>query len=354
MQDYANGLREWIAATPSLRLAIILAVALFAILLILRLILKNLEKRVTAGDPHGYLSDLLETFSTTSTWFLLAVSLYVPLSYVALPDSLKATLHLLAVVMIVVQGAIWTTRFVTQFASTYTHKRAAQNSAVNSALFLIRWGVRSVVWSVALLLILENLGVNVTALIAGLGIGGIALGLASQGVVRDLLGSLSIVLDRPFVIGDFIVLDSVSGTVENIGMKATRLRSQVGEEIIVPNSDLLNGRIHNYRRMDQRSVTFGISLDYLHSAKEIMTAKELIRQVIARQKLAQFESCHFKEITENSLIIGPAYNVLSRKMSDFLDTQDAVNFGIRTDFEANGVRFGRPTQRIVLVRDNEA
>ena len=339
MQEQFQGFVAWIERTPNWWIALCASAVLLTVLIALWIGVRFLNRKLAAKNPDRFISDAFEALSRTSFMFLLVLSLYVPFTHLDMPDSVRSNADFVFTFAIVIQGAAWVITTLVQLSTTYVRKRAAKNAALHSALFLIKWALRTLVWSVATLVLLENLGVDVTALIAGLGIGGIALGLAAQGVFRDLLGSLSIVLDRPFVIGDFIMLGDLSGTVEDIGMKTTRLRSQIGEEIIVPNADLLGGQIHNYRRMKERAVTFRLPLDYANSSAAISEAKEIVSQAIAGQEKAELTYCVFRDFQERFLSLETTYKIRSRRMTDFLTVQDSINMAIKAGFEARGIAF---------------
>lgn len=324
-----NALLSWLEQTPNWWIALIASFVIFAVLCAVWVGARIVHRRLTAKNPDRLVSDVFEALSNTSPLFLIIVALYASFIHLDLTPSVRGGVDLVFTIAMVLQGASWIITTLVQVSTTFVRKKAAKNAALPSALFLIKWALRTVVWSVAALVLLDNIGVDITALIAGVGVGGIALGLAAQGIFRDLLGSLAIVLDRPFVIGDFITVGDVSGTVEEIGMKTTRLRSQIGEEIIVPNADLLGGQIHNFRRMKERAVTFRLPLDYANSADQIAAAKTAIETAVGRQENAEFIYCVFREYDDTSLILETAYKVRSRKLTEFLKTQDAINMDIK-------------------------
>lgn len=342
IQDFLSTLER----TPNWWIALVASGVLFLILLALWVGARRVNKTLAEKNADRFVSDVFEALSKTSILFLLVVSLYIAFVQIDLPANIRTSADLVFTLAMVLQGASWVITTLIQIATTYVKKRAAKNPALPSALFLIKWALRTVIWSIAMLVLLDNVGVDVTALIAGLGIGGIALGLAAQGVFRDLLGSLSIVLDRPFVIGDVIMIGDVTGTVEDIGMKTTRLRSQTGEEIIVPNADLLSGQIHNFRRMKQRTVTFRLPLDYANSAEKIAEAKKIVEQAVSRHETAEFVYSAFREYKDSYLVLETAYKVRSRIFTEFLKVQDAINLEIKAEFAAHGIDFIPSVQRV--------
>ncbi|MDH7478761.1 MAG: mechanosensitive ion channel family protein, partial [Syntrophomonadaceae bacterium] len=198
------------------------------------------------------------------------------------------------------------------------------------------------------LLILDNLGVKISALIAGLGIGGIAVALALQTILGDLFGSLTIVLDKPFVIGDFITIDDLSGTVEHIGLKSTRIRSLSGEMLIISNHDLLNSRIRNYQQMQERRVVLQIGVVYQTPHQKLAAIPDLIRQVIEAQEGVRFGRAHFKSYGTSALEFEVVYYILSPDYDYFMDRQQKINLEILRRFEENQIAFAYPTQTLYV------
>jgi small-conductance mechanosensitive channel len=197
-----------------------------------------------------------------------------------------------------------------------------------------------------LLLTLDNLGVDITALVAGLGIGGIAVALALQNVLGDLLASLSIALDQPFVIGDFLIVGEHLGTVEYIGIKSTRLRSLTGEQIVMSNADLLSSRLRNYGRMYERRVVFTLGVTYETPRDKLREIAPLLRGIVEAQEGVRFDRAHFAKYGPYSLDFEVVYHVLSADFGRYMDAQQAINFRIHEAFEALGVQFAYPTQTL--------
>lgn len=208
--------------------------------------------------------------------------------------------------------------------------------------------VKVVLFLVFLLLGLENFGINVTALIAGLGVGGIAIGLASQKILGDLFASISIVLDKPFRVGDFIRFNDVSGTVMHIGMKSTRIRSLSGEEIVLSNSDLLNGRINNFRKMQERRVSFNIGVLYQTSQDQLKRIPEIIQKVIEATPNTRFDRAHFFQFGGSSLDFQIVYFVLSNDFLTYMNAQQIINLNLFKKFEEEKIGFAYPTQSIFV------
>jgi small-conductance mechanosensitive channel len=243
-----NALQDWSSA--------LLAAAAFMLLLFMlrKLVLHHLQR--VARDTATVLDDfLIEVLSATRVLLATAIGLYLGSHFMTLPEAMETLVNRAFGAVILIQTGFWATRGLI-FWLRHHFSQGEQDDAGARAmtLSLLSFLGRVVVWVLVLLMIMDNLGINVTALVASLGIGGIAIALAVQNILGDLFASLSIAIDKPFVIGDFIILGEEMGTVEHVGLKTTRIRSLGGEQIVLSNNDLLQSRIRNYKRMQQRRI----------------------------------------------------------------------------------------------------
>jgi len=206
--------------------------------------------------------------------------------------------------------------------------------------------ITALVWGMGLVLLLDNLGFKVTAIMAGLGIGGVAVALAGQAVLADLFSYAAILLDKPFEIDDFIVVGDQKGAVEKIGIKTTRLRSLTGEELIFSNKDLTDSRVRNFKRMQLRRVEFKLGLTYDTSTEKIRKAVAIVKDTITRAGDTRFDRAHFSQYGDWSLVIEAVYFVLSADYNKYMDIQQGINFQIKEAFEKEGIDFAFPTQTI--------
>ena len=195
---------------------------------------------------------------------------------------------------------------------------------------------------------LDNLGVNVSALIAGLGVGGIAVALAVQNILGDLFASFSIVLDKPFVIGDFIIVENFLGTIEHIGLKTTRVRSLSGEQLIFSNTDLLKSRIRNYKRMYERRIVFSIGVVYQTSHEKLTKIPNIIKHIINQQEQTRFDRAHFKEYGPYALNFEIVYWIENPDYNIYMEIQQAINLKIFQQFESEGIEFAYPSQSLYI------
>ena len=205
-----------------------------------------------------------------------------------------------------------------------------------------------ILWAIAVVFILDNLGFKISAVIAGLGIGGIALALASQAILGDLFGYFSIIMDHPFKVGDFIRVDQQVGTVEQIGIKTTRIRSLSGEMLVFPNRDLTDSRIHNFGRMQERRVVFTISVTYDTPLKKIKEIPGKIRRFVEEEEDVRFDRAHFREYGENGLIFEIVYYVLSPDFIVYMTKQQNINLKIYSYFEKSRISFAYPTRTVYV------
>ena len=208
--------------------------------------------------------------------------------------------------------------------------------------------VNMVIWAIGLLALFDNLGYDVTTIIAGLGIGGIAIALAAQNILGDLFNYFVIFFDRPFEVGDFITVDDKKGTVEHIGIKTTRFKSLNGEQLVLSNSDLTKSRLHNYKRMDRRRIVFTFGVTYQTKANMLREIPGLVKQFIEAHQKVTFDRAHFFSYGPSSLNFEIVYFVESPEYNDYMDIQQSVNLKIFEEFEKRGIQFAYPTQTIFL------
>lgn len=267
-------------------------------------------------------------FVATTRIFLLGIALYFGTRFVTLSTQIEGLLQKVSMVVFWVQVAIWLSTAIKYAADHYIgRKRALDQSAVTAASmgFL---GARALVFLLVLLLALDNIGFDVTTLIASLGIGGIAIALAVQNILGDLLASLSITLDKPFVVGDFIVMEEFMGTVENIGLKTTRIRSLDGEQIIFSNTELLKGRIRNYKRMFERRAVFTFTLGHDTPFDVLSELPARIKESIEKLPKVRFDRCHFVKIIDLGFVFESVYLVLVPDYNQYMDIQQRINLDL--------------------------
>ena len=341
---YGNTATEW-----ALALAVFAAAAV-GLRLVARVALRRMEQ--FAERTRTDLDDLVaELLRKTRTLFVLLVAFWLASETLALPDALDDDIEAVLVIGLLLQGAFWGSGVVTYLLHRYQRRQLEVDPGGATAVGALAFIARALVWAVFVLLILDNLGIDVTALITGLGIGGIAVALALQNVLSDLFASLSIVLDKPFVIGDFIIVGEQMGTVEHVGLKSTRVRSLSGEQLVFSNSDLLSSRIRNYKRMDERRIAFQIGVVYDTPLERLREIPGMIREAVERQEATRFDRSHFKGYGASSLDFETVYYMLVPDYNAYMDTQEAINLELFARFEEAGIEFAYPTQTLFLRRE---
>ena len=288
---------------------------------------------------------------STNLWLLLPVALHVGAAVLALPASFSRATSIAAMIGFMLQAGLWSTHVAGEWIRTRDRSREETDGAALMALALLGFAARVVIWTLVLLVVLDQLGFNITALVAGLGIGGIAIALAVQNVLGDLFASLSIVLDRPFVVGDFIIVGEMMGTVERVGVKTTRVRSLSGEMLVFSNSDLLKSRIRNYQQMRERRAVFSLGVTYETPASKVREIPQMLREAVEAQPRVRFDRAHFKDYGESSLGFEVVYYVLDRDFNMFMDLQQAINLAIFERFAREGIDFAYPTRTLHIQAD---
>jgi small-conductance mechanosensitive channel len=254
---------------------------------------------------------------------------------------INLTLMILTVIFVVLAAL----DIITYSLKKYWEKKPRseeQQNVLNITLFIIK----IVMWIVAFLFILDNLNIQITGLITGLGIGGVAIAFAAQNILTDLFNYFTIFFDKPFDIGDFIITGEYRGTIEHIGVKTTRIRSLSGEQLIISNTDLVNSRINNYKRMQQRRINFSFGLTYDTSLEKLKKVPELVEEIIKSVDKTEFDRAHFAEYAASSLLFQVVYYVKDSDYKVYMGIQQQINFKLKEKIEELGLSFAFPTQTI--------
>jgi len=336
-----NQLIDWLIAVG------VLIAGIFLTLIIKWLVINRLD--AFAKKTSIVLDDaLVSALRKTYLWILFFPLLLLASNWLDLPASVNSFLRVLATVALFLQVGIWLTIVANELTQTSRRRAMENNAAAATSLSAVSFLSKLVIWSVIFLLALDNLGIDVTALVAGLGVGGVAVALATQNILGDLFASLSIIVDKPFEIGDFIIVNEYLGTVENIGLKTTRIRSLGGEQIIFSNSDLLSSRVRNYKRMQERRVLFAFGILYQTSADQLEEIPRIVRTIIESQPLTRFDRAHFTKFGESSLDFEVVYYLQSSDYNIYMDTQQAVNLALVRKFAEQGIVFAYPSRSLYV------
>lgn len=281
--------------------------------------------------------------------FYMALALSAGSLALKLPPRLDQIMDALPAIAIFLQLALFARPFMDHLLEMVVERRPtpSEQIAMRTMMGPLRFVGMLVLWSVLLLLALDNMGFDITALVAGLGVGGIAIALAVQNILGDLFAAMSIVLDKPFVLGDFIIVGDFLGTVEHIGLKTTRLRSLGGEQIIFSNTDLLGSRIRNYKRMDERRVVFKFGVLYSTTHEQLARIPVIVKEIVESVELTRFDRAHFAALSASSLDFEVVYFVLDPDYNKYMDIQQIINLAIfKRVQEEVGTSFAFPTHTI--------
>ena len=341
-----EGLFHWILANLD-RLAIGALIA--SLIVVAMLAMRWIGHRILAADPHmqGWKGIIGRVLAKTSVFFMIAAAIDIVVSYAAIPTKLAHLADILFIVATSLQVAIWAREIIVGVIRSRVGEDPGA-STLGNAMALIRVFVNVIVFAIALVVILDNLGVNVTALVAGLGIGGIAIGLAAQGIFSDLFAALSIVFDRPFRRGDTIRYgsgtDVTIGTVERIGLKTTRLRSQSGEQVIMANTKLLEQEVRNLAEAKVRRVTLPFSLTYQTSAEVLERLPAIAEQVLKTVKTAKLVRCIPTTFAPSSIDCELVYDDRTISPDTLAHHKADVIVGLSRALAREKIDFAYPTQ----------
>lgn len=340
-----NSLLKWV-------IALAVAVSIYVALSILRRTvgsrLKILADRTTT-DLDDFLVDLIQV--RTKKILFLALAAYGASMFIVLPLEVQRIILGAVFVLLFLQVGLWGNGIISFFVTRRVAKDGEEGLNLE-AYSVITWIAKAALWIIVVLLALNNLGIEITALVAGLGISGIAVALAVQNILGDLFASLSIVMDRPFEIGDFIIVGDQMGTVEHVGLKTTRVLSLSGEQIVFSNNDLLGSRIRNFRRMNERRVLFTLGVTYQTPADKLERIPGMIREIIEVQEQARFDRAHFSTFGDFSLNFEIVYWVLDRDYALFREIQQEINLALYRKFEEEEIEFAYPTQTLFVEEGN--
>jgi small-conductance mechanosensitive channel len=313
--------------------------------LIRRLALRSLRKR--GGESTGggrYASRVIRTFVIPG---LYIAALYGAVRVLRPAERVSAILEPMFVVLLtllVVRLLMATASFA---FSRYLEQRTGPDQLKLRPLSAV---INLGIWIVALVFLLDNLGFEISTIIAGLGIGGVAIALAAQALLGDLFSYFVIFMDKPFEEGDFLIFDDILGTVEQIGLKTTHLRSLSGEQIIVSNSQLTSSKVRNYKRMEERRVVFNIGVTYDTGLEALRDIPAIIREAVEQEELTRFDRSNFKEYGDSSLNFETVYYVLSPDYNVYMNVHERVNLAIYQAFGERGIQFAFPTRTIYMER----
>lgn len=331
-------------------LALILFLLLASAFKLLQLII--LARLYTLSQKtHTDIDDaLIGAIRSIRAWVYTLVALYIALQAFALPHWADMTLTAVFLFAVVWQAIEIAVKFIEYAVARFVEKDEDGDGEVDpnaaTAGDMIKLLSRIVFWALGALFVLSNLGIEVTSLLAGLGIGGIAVAFALQGILSDLFASFSIYFDKPFRVGDFIVLGTDSGTVERIGIKSTRIRTLQGEELVVSNAELTTARVNNYKKMSERRIVMQFGITYETPHERVKEVLGIVTRIFDSTNGTRLDRVHFTTFGDSALIYEVVYFVESSDYTEYLDIQQRVNFELMDRFAEVGIEFAYPTQTV--------
>lgn len=331
-QWLGNPVERWLIA------AAIVVVATTTLWGLKQLAVKRLK--AFAQRTRTQFDDLLVALLIRTRVSLIFVATIFPATEVLrLPPGAHAALRVVSVIALLAQIGIWGNAFIGFWADRYGRRGADVSGAGQTAVAALAVMARIVFVALLILVLLDNLGVDVTALVAGLGIGGIIIALALQNMVADMIGALTILVGRPFMVGDFIESQGFMGTVESVGLRSTRMRTLNGDELSFPNKKLLEGTIRNHTRMSERRVDFRIGVTYGTPRDKLERIPAIVREVVERHPLVRFDRAHFRAMRDWSLEYDVIYVIASSDFTVYADIQQQINLELLRRFDAEGIAF---------------
>lgn len=332
-----NSLETWLQAGG---LALLTALILRAVIPVA---IRRLTRLARATGTH--VDDaLLAAASDTKTFFYIVAGIYAGHELLSLPAAADTLLRQILATAVLVQLGIWVASAYRTYLARARETRYAGDREVATSFNLVSAVGVAVIWFFTVVFVLQAWDVNVTALLTGLGIGGIAVALAVNSILADLFASLSIIFDKPFLVGDFLIVGDYMGTVETIGLRSTQMRSLSGEQVVFSNADLLNSRIRNYGRMEERRASFAFGVLYETDPAVAERIPGWVREIVEAEPAARFDRCHFKSLGQWALEFETVYYMTVPDYNEFMGVQERVNLALMRRLAAEGVDFAYPTQ----------
>ncbi len=292
---------------------------------------------------------LIGVFKSLGIPLLYLGAFYISIRNLALNQFLNKAIDILGIALLTIFGIRFIVAVISYGLQTFWLGKEKDEARQRNLRGMLRI-IKVVVWGLGIVFLLDNLGFKISAVIAGLGIGGVAVALAAQAILGDLFSYFAIFFDRPFEIGDFIIIDDFLGTIEYIGIKTTRVRSLGGEQIVFSNTDLTNARVRNYKRMGKRRVVFKLGVTYQTTLQQVKEIPKIIKNIIENVDDTVFDRAHFFAFGDFSLVFEVVYYVLSADYNKYMDIQQEINFAIKEEFEKRSIEFAYPTQTLYICK----
>jgi small-conductance mechanosensitive channel len=337
---FGNSIWNYLIAAATLLLSLVF------VKVVLHMVVRRLKK--LAEKTTTTIDDLLVTILERIVLPVLYLScFYLSLKTLHLPSGMGIVINFIELAVVTFFAVRIIILLLGYSLNAYLVKKQEDPTLARSLAGMLNVA-KFFIWAIAAIIFLDNIGFKVTTMIAGLGIGGIAVAIAAQTLLKDFFSYFSIVFDRPFKLGDFIIIGDFMGTVEYIGIKTTRLRSLGGEQVIFSNTDLTDSRVRNYKNMENRRVVFSLGVTYQTSLSQLKEIPKVIEKVIKDTAGTTFDRAHFFSYGDSSLIFEVVYFVLSPDYNKYMGIRQEINFAIKEEFEKRKIEFAYPTQTLYI------
>jgi len=340
---FNNSVRQYFYALAAF------VVILFGLWVFKAQVVKRLKK--LAVKTKTKIDDLLVKILASAGWpiFYLLLSFYLALKFVNRPKIIDKIIYYLLLIIVTYLFLKTAGSLIEYTTKRVIEKKQKEDKTVDESMIrLLSKVLKILLWVVAAVLILSNFGYDVSALIAGLGIGGVAVAFAFQRILEDIFASFSIYFDKPFQVDDFIVIGTDMGTVKHIGIKTTRIQTLQGQELVISNKELTTARVNNYKKMSRRRIVFTFGVTYETPTEKLKKIPALVKKIIDNNKLTETDRVHFKEFADSSLNYEVVYYINSSEYNDYMDSQQEINLKIKEVFEKEKIEMAYPTQTIFV------
>ncbi len=325
-------------------IALLILISSILIIKILRSLAIRSLKKWAAKTTNPFDNVIIKILERHIVPIIYLGSFYLAVGNLTLHPIIERTIEVLVIIGSTILGIRLVAALGEYVLKIYWLTYHRDNPSVEQSINAIVPAIRIVIWLIGIIFILDNLGFNISAVVASLGIGGIAIALASQGILQDLFSYFAILFDRPFELGDLIIVGDYLGTVDYVGIKTTRLKSISGEEIIIANTDLTGSRIRNFKRMKQRRIVFKFGVIYDTSVEQLKLIPDLIERIIRETEHTQFDRAHFTSYGDFSLDFEVVYFIDSNDYTQYMNAQQQINLNIKAEFARHNIEFAYPTQ----------
>lgn len=348
--DFSNILARQFLGNAVQTYLVALAV-FFGVILLIRIlkvvVVKRLQQlaRRTKTDVDDF---LIQLSRHAGPLVYISAGLYFATRPLSLSGGLRQALHAFFLIILTIKVIQLIQEALIFFLDKWSSATGREDPTNKAVVGNIGKVLRVILWIVGTVFIFDNMGINVTSVVAGLGIGGVAVALAAQAVLGDAFSSFAIFLDKPFKVGDFIIVGDLMGAVEHVGFKTTRIRSLGGEQLIFSNSDLTSSRVRNYKRMETRRILFKIGVTYQTTTEKVKVIPSMIERIIRDHELTKFDRAHFQSYGDFALIFEIVYYVLSPDYNQYMNVQHYINICIKEEFEKAEIEFAYPTQQLFV------